>query len=177
MKNKIIILLISILIVAEIYLISSSFKLGPTGFVVYSTNGSNEIIFDNNNSYFNVNSSYFGFSAKFSDDIIKHDSWHIGGFSNSNIFGDSDKAVFYVDVGVITPYLQIDKTKYWCKSLLKDWTEYHSFNIIIDNKTSFYIDNEKICEFDKFPALPLPAFLNENDKTGNLEMYVMDLKF
>ena len=173
MRNKIIISLISILIILEIYLISDNFGT-PTGFVIYSTNGSNEIIYDNNYTYFNVNSSYFGFSARFSDNIINHDSWHIGGFGNSNIFDDSDKAVFYVDVGVITPYLQVNKNRYWCKSLIKDWTKYHSFNILIIDKTSFYIDDEKICEFDKIPTVS-STFINENDKTGNLEMYVMDI--
>ena len=178
MKNKILIIIINLLFIAELYLFISYFGVKPsiTGNVIISTNGSNEIIYEDLYNYSYGNFSNFEFSARFSDNIINHDSWHMGGFSNTALFDENDKAVFYVDVGVITPYLQVNNTKYWCKSLIKDWTNYHLFKINVDNSTVFYIDEEKICEFNITPRKGLNTAIGEKDRRGNLVMYVMDVK-
>src|SRR3990167_83396 len=135
MKNKMLIIFSNVIILVIFYLLLE-YPVSPsalTGYSIISTNESNEIIFDEFYNFSNTNSTKFKFSARFSEDIINHDSWHIGGFSQTSVFDEKDKAVFYVDVGVITPYLQVNNQKYWCKSLIKDWTKYHSFEISIND--------------------------------------------
>lgn len=148
----------------------------PTGYFIISLNGSNELLFDDTYAFFNNSNGSFEFSSRFSEDILNHDSWHIGGFSRTNIFDQNDKAVFYVDVGVVTPYVQVDNERYWCKSILKDWSAYHSLKITVNNKTNFYIDGENICELSAVPKYTSKTFIGESDRRGNLRMYAMDIK-
>jgi len=178
MKKNNLIIIVNFLLIFVVYVIFSIQENNlPNQITGYAIISENESIYDNNYEFFSPGFSQFEFNARFSDNIINHDSWHISGFGDSAVFDNLDKAVFYVDVGIITPYLQVNNIKYWCKSIIKDWTVFHLFKIVINTKTSFYIDNESICEFDKMPKSSLPIFIGEHDKSRPLKMYVTNINY
>lgn len=85
--------------------------------------------------------NYFRFRAAFSGDLWESGSWAAGGFED---------AAFYVDVGLMKAFVKQE----WCPGVLKDWKQYHDFEIEIDklsDRTVFLVDGEPFCSIQSVP--------------------------
>lgn len=143
----------------------------------------NEMVIDDDAVYFASNDSddiLLEFDARFTDSLIEHESWQLGGFATSDTWpplSKDERAVFYVDAGVLNAFVRDDKEIEWCKPFTKfDWEEYHDFKIAITtDKTYFYIDNEKVCSIPKVTTSKLPVMFGEKNKRGKIKMFVKNV--
>ena len=105
----------------------------------------------------------FRFAARAGGDLWEHGSWLFGGFENAG---------FYVDVGLMKAFVDAGGEKLWCKGVLKDWKEYHDFEVRIDKlfgRTHFFIDGERFCELPVAPG-PARAMIRETGEKGALRI-------
>ena len=111
------------------------------------------------------------FRARLIGDISDYSSHSIRGFAEEIECNNNNKAIFFIDAGLMKAYVGNGVDRYWCKPITEiDWELYHEFRVVVKDtsKTEFYVDDYKVCSLNAVPVKLLPEMINlERIETTN----------